>query len=203
VKSICALFLSCFCWSPSPPASMRQLRLPHGRMSIMFFFAKAALGKGAEAGEMLKKGIGSSMAWDTTLSCATRSGETGIIAVIEHLGAKATDGGPRYCSTCWFSRTGRLQNDNLVSGPAWPEFSKAMAWTMQLACRISLCGLVFRPAPGHDDELEKSLATTALRGSERCRRSIDAVTWRVGPGFSSPSPDTSPGKTSQPARKLA
>jgi len=129
VKSICALlFVLLLLVSVSPAecgsSGSRTTDVYH------VFFAKAALAR-ARGRRDAEERIGSSCL-DTTLSCATRAARTGIMQS-SSIWEPGNRGGPRYCSTCWFSRTGRWHNDTFVSGPAWPEFSKAWAWTMQLA----------------------------------------------------------------------
>src|SRR5215472_11800081 len=49
--------------------------------------------------------------------------------------------------------------DTFVNGPAWPEFAKAMGLDDAAKTTGSVYVVsVFRAAPGHRDELEKSLA---------------------------------------------
>jgi hypothetical protein len=122
------------------------------------FFAKAALGKGAEGGELLKKGIGSSMPGHYIV-LRHQSGEDWDYAVIVHLGAKATVEAPGTAVPAGALDLIAWHNDTFVSGPAWPEFAKAMGMDDAANSSGSVYVVsVFRPAPGHYDELEKSLA---------------------------------------------
>src|SRR5262249_48283997 len=53
----------------------------------------------------------------------------------------------------------RWRGETVVNGPAWPEFAKAMGLDDAAKTAGSVYVVsVFRAAPGHRDELEKSLA---------------------------------------------
>jgi hypothetical protein len=125
-------------------------------------FAKATLGKGAEEGDFLKQPDPRAAMPRHYIVLRHQSGEDWDYAVIEHLGTKATvdaSGNPPPAAArdlnAWHS-------DTFVNGPAWPEFGKAMGLDDAANTAGSVYVVsVFRAAPGHRDELEKSLAQPA------------------------------------------
>jgi hypothetical protein len=122
-------------------------------------FAKAALGKGAEEGDYLKKQDPNAPMAGHYIVLRHQSGEDWDYAVIEHLGTKANVSAAGNPPPAAARDLNAWHGDTFVNGPAWPEFAKAMglddpAKSAGSAYVVS----VFRAAPGHRDELEKSLA---------------------------------------------
>lgn len=158
MKSTCALlFLLLLLVSVS--ASQNAAAQAPARTDVYHvFFAKAALGKGAEGGELLKKGFSSPMPGHYIV-LRHQSGEDWDYAVIEHLGAKATVEAPGTAVPVGAFDLIAWHDDTFVSGPAWPEFAKAMGVDDAGNSAGSVYVVsVFRRVPGHYDELEKSLA---------------------------------------------
>jgi hypothetical protein len=122
-------------------------------------FAKAALGKGVEEAEYLKKQGPNATMPGHYIVLRHQSGEDWDYAVIEHLGTKATldaAGSPPPASA---RDLNAWHGDTFVNGPAWPEFAKAMGLDDASKSSGSVYVVsVYRAAPGHRDELEKSLS---------------------------------------------
>ena len=121
-------------------------------------FAKAALGKGAEEGDYLKKQGPNAPMPGHYMVLRHQEGEDWDYAVIEHLGTKATldaAGTPLPASA---RDLNAWHGDTFVNGPAWPEFAKAMGLDDAIKSSGSMYVVsVYRAAPGHRDELEKAL----------------------------------------------
>ena len=128
-------------------------------------FAKAALGKGAEEGDSLKKQLPDATMPGHFIVLRHQSGEDWDYAVIEHLGTSATvkaAGSPVPANVRDLSA---WHVDTFANGPAWPEFAKAMGLDDAAKSAGSVYVVsVFRAAPGHRDELEKSLAQPPAKG---------------------------------------
>jgi hypothetical protein len=124
------------------------------------YFVKAALGKAAALGDFLKTPDPKAPMPGHFLLLRHQEGDSWDYVVIEHLGVKATveSGGspqPEYAPglSDW-------HNDTFVSGPSWPEFTKAMGMGDDAAKSAGGVYIVsvFRAAAGHRAQLEKSLA---------------------------------------------
>ena len=159
MKSICTLLLvlalfACICAAQNAPAQPAQ------RTDVYHVhFAKAALGKGVEEGDFLKKPDPKAPMPGHYIVLRHQSGEDWDYAVIEHLGTKATveaAGNPPPANA---RDLNAWHGDTFVNGPAWPEFARAMGLDDPSKSAGSVYVVsVFRAAPGHRDELEKSLA---------------------------------------------
>jgi len=122
-------------------------------------FAKAALGKGAEEGDYLKKQDPNAPMAGHYIVLRHQSGEDWDYAVIEHLGTKATVGAAGNPPPAAARDLNAWHGDTFVNGPAWPEFAKALGLDDPAKSAGSVYVVsVFRATPGHRDELEKSLA---------------------------------------------
>jgi len=159
VKSACTLllvlllFVSVSAVPDAPAQAVARTDVYH------VHFAKAALGKGAEEGDYLKKQGPNAPMPGHYIVLRHQSGEDWDYAVIEHLGTKATvdaAGSPAPASArdlqAWHV-------DTFVNGPAWPEFAKAMGLddSAKSAGAVYVVS-VFRAAPGHRDQLEKAVS---------------------------------------------
>jgi hypothetical protein len=122
-------------------------------------FAKAALGKGAEEGEYLKKQGPNPAMPGHYLVLRHQDGADWDYAVIEHLGTKATVEAGGNPPPAGARDLNAWHGDTFVNGPAWPVFAKAMGLddSAKSAGSVYVVG-VFRAAPGHRDELEKALS---------------------------------------------
>jgi hypothetical protein len=149
---LCALVLFA-CASPAQNAPARP-DLYH------IHFAKAALGKGGELGQFLKTADPNVPMSAHHIVLRHQSGEDWDYAVIQHLGTKTTveaSGTPVPAAVrdlyAWHT-------DSFVNGPSWSDFTKALGIdegstgkTVGSAYVLS----VYRAAPGHRDQLERSL----------------------------------------------
>src|SRR5262249_18363920 len=122
-------------------------------------FAKAAPGKGAEEGDYLKKQDPNAPMAGHYIVLRHQSGEDWDYAVIDHLGTKPTVSAAGNPPPAAARDLNAWHGDTFVNGPAWPEFAKAMGLDDPAKSAGSVYVVsVFRAAPGHRDELEKSLA---------------------------------------------
>ena len=122
-------------------------------------FTKAVPGQATALGDFLKAGDSSAPMPGHFIVLRHQQGDDWDYCVIEHLGTKATieatpaPANPGRDLRAW-------HNDTFVSGPSWAEFTKAMGMGDASA---STGGSVYsvavwRAAPGHRDELAKSLS---------------------------------------------
>lgn len=122
-------------------------------------FAKATLGKGAEEGDFLKQTDPNQAMPEHRIVLRHQSGEDWDYAVIEHLGTKATITAAGTPTPAAARDLNAWHSDTFVNGPAWPEFAKQMGIDDAAKSAGSVYVVaVFRAAPGHRDQLEKSLA---------------------------------------------
>jgi hypothetical protein len=121
-------------------------------------FAKATLGKGAEEGEALKQQAPDAPMKGHYIVLRHQSGEDWDYAVIEHLGTKATVNAGGNPPPAGARDLNAWHADTFVNGPAWADFAKAMGLDEAAKSAGSVYVVsVYRAAPGHRDELEKSL----------------------------------------------
>jgi hypothetical protein len=144
--------------APSTPAARTEVYHVH--------FSKAALGKGAEEGEFLKKqGPDAPMAGHY-LVLRHQDGEDWDYVAIEHLGQKATVAAAGTAVPPAMRDLSAWHADTFVNGPAWPEFAKAMGMDDPAKSAGSVYVVsVYRAAPGHREQLEKALMQPPGGGS--------------------------------------
>jgi hypothetical protein len=161
LKSICSLvfalllFVSASAVQNAPAQAAARTEVYH------VHFAKATLGKAAEEGDFLKQQSPDAPMKGHYIVLRHQSGEDWDYAVIEHLGTKATINAGGSPPPAGARDLNAWHADTFVNGPAWPEFAKAMG--IDDAAKSAGSGSVYvvsvyRAAPGHRDELEKSLA---------------------------------------------
>ncbi|HZQ24357.1 MAG TPA: hypothetical protein VFA89_16335 [Terriglobales bacterium] len=122
-------------------------------------FAKATLGKGAEEADALKQQGPNAPMPGHYLVLRHQAGEDWDYAVIEHLGTKATISAAGSPPSAAARDLNAWHSDTFVNGPAWPDFAKAMGLDDAAKSAGSVYVVsVFRAAPGHRDDLEKSLS---------------------------------------------
>src|SRR5258707_14768712 len=126
MKSACTLllvlplFVSVSAMQDAPAQAVARTDVYH------VHFAKAALGKGAEEGDYLKKQGPNAPMQGHYIVLRHQSGEDWDYAVIEHLGTKATidaAGSPPPANARDLSA---WHGDTFLNGPAWPYFAKAL-----------------------------------------------------------------------------
>ena len=162
MKSICALLLVLLTFVSISAVQYASAQATARTDVYHVHFAKAAPGKGAEEGDVLKQQSPDAPMKGHYIVLRHQSGEDWDYAVIEHLGTSATvkaAGTPVPASTRDLSA---WHSDTFVNGPAWPEFAKAMGLDNTAGSAGSVYVVsVFRAAPGHRDHLEQSLSQSA------------------------------------------
>jgi hypothetical protein len=166
LKSTCTLFLVLLVFvsisaAQNAPAQPARTDVYH------VLFAKSALGKAVEEGDFLKKQGSNAPMPGHHLVLRHQDGEDWDYAVIEHLGTKATVEAAGTSIPPAMRDLSAWHNDTFVNGPAWPEFARAMGIDEQSAAKTAgsvYVVSVYRAAPGHRDELEKTLAQPPAAG---------------------------------------
>ena len=165
MKSICALVIVLFLFVFASAAQNAPTQASARSDVYHVHFAKAALGKGAEEGDYLKKQGPNPAMPGHYITLRHQSGEDWDFAVIEHLGTSATVKAAGNTPPANAIDLNAWHGDTFVNGPPWPEFAKAMGLDDAAKSAGSIYVVsVFRAAPGHRDELEKSLAQQPARG---------------------------------------
>jgi hypothetical protein len=120
-------------------------------------FTKSAPGQGTALGEVLKKPDPDSPMPDHFIVLRHQQGDDWDYCVVQHIGPKATvDPAPS-------ANPGRdlrsWHTDTFVSGPSWPEFAKALGIddSAKSTAGSVYVVAVWRPVPGHRDQLGKTL----------------------------------------------
>lgn len=134
---------------PSPPGSRSDVYHVH--------FTKAAPGQAAALGKALIVPDASAPMPDHFMVFRHQEGDSWDFAVIQHLGQKAeVTAAPAAPAAGRDLRA--WHNDTFASGPAWPEFTRAMGvgGGTEAAGMVYILG-VHRAAAGHRDQLEKLL----------------------------------------------
>ncbi len=165
MKSVCRLVLVLLLFISLPAVQNAPAQTAARSDVYHVHFAKAALGKGAEEGDYLKKQDPKASMPGHYIVLRHQSGEDWDYAVIEHLGTKATVDAAGNPPPATARDLNAWHGDTFVNGPAWPEFAKAMGLDDAVKSAGSVYVVaVFRAAPAHRDELEKSLAQPPGRG---------------------------------------
>ena len=159
MRSPCALLLILLLFVSVPAVQNLPAQTTARTDVYHVHFAKAALGKGAEEGDYLKKQGPNAPMLGHYIVLRHQDGEDWDYAVIEHLGTKATVEAAGTAVPAAARDLGAWHIDTFVNGPAWPEFAKAMGLDDAAKSAGSVYVVsVYRAAPGHRNELEKSLA---------------------------------------------
>lgn len=156
MKSTCTLLLAllsfvCVSFAQNAPA---RTDLYH------VHFAKAALGKGAELGEYLKTADPNVPMSAHHIVLRHQDGSDWDYAVIQHLGTKTTVEAGGTAVTPAVRDLYAWHTDSFVNGPSWAEFAKALGIDDSSAGKTGgsvYVVSVYRAAPGHREQLEKSL----------------------------------------------
>ena len=158
MKSICALLSVLLLFGLSAVRSASAQASPRTDVYHVHF-AKAALGKAVEEGDYLKKPALDAPMPGHFIVLRHQSGEDWDYAVIEHLGTSATVKAAGSPAPAGARDLSAWHGDTFVNGPAWPVFAKAMGLDDPAKSAGSVYVVsVFRAAPGHRDDLEKSLS---------------------------------------------
>ena len=156
---VCAL---AFAQSPSPagsPAPAGATASPAARSDLYHVhFAKAAAGKSAELGEVLKKQDPDAPMKGHYIMLRHQTGDAWDYCVIEHLGTKATVDAARPAPPASQIALGDWHTDTYVVGPGWTEFAKQLGLDDAAKSAASAYNVsVYRPEPGQRDALDKML----------------------------------------------
>ncbi len=131
-------------------------------------FAQAVSGKAAQLGDYLKTPTQIDPMPDHFLVLRHQDGSEWDYVVIAHMGTKATVSAGGTAMPASARDLIAWHGDTYVSGPAWPEFVKAMGLGDQVAKTANSVYVVsvYRPVPGRRAELEKQLSTSTPGGTE-------------------------------------
>ena len=147
--------------APAAPAARTDVYHVH--------FAAAAPGKAAQMGDALKTQNPKAPMPGHYLVLRHQDGVDWDYAVIDHLGTKATVEATPGPTPPAVRDLYAWHTDTFVNGPAWPEFAKAMGIGDQSAGKSGdsvYVVSVYRAAPGHRDQLEKTLSALPLGASD-------------------------------------
>lgn len=159
MKSTCTLLLVLLLFL-AVAVAQNPAAAPGSRTDVYHVhFAKAALGKGAEEGDFLKKQAPDAPMPGHYLVLRHQDGADWDYAVIEHLGKKATVDAAGNPPAAGVMDLYAWHTDTFVNGPAWPEFARAMGLDDAAKTAGSVYVVsVYRAAPGHRDQLEKAVS---------------------------------------------
>ena len=124
-------------------------------------FMKAALGKAAQLGDFFKSPNPNTPMPTHYLALRHQDGEDWDYAVIQHMGTKATIDATSHPMPPSVRSLGDWHTDTFVSGPSWPEFTRAMGIDADSVGKTHgnvYVISVYRAAPGQMDDLEKMLS---------------------------------------------
>lgn len=146
--------------APAPAAPAAK---PAARTDVYHVhFNKAALGQAAALADELKKQNPTAPMPGHFAVLRHQLGDDWDYVVIQHYGTKATiDATPN--PTPASRNLSSWHGDTFVSGPAWPDFARALGLTPEGGAAAKTDGSVYvvavwRAAPGHRDQLEQALA---------------------------------------------
>jgi hypothetical protein len=131
-------------------------------------FVKAAAGKAIQLADELKKPDPKAPMPGHFLILRHQAGDGWDYVVIEHLGAKATVEAAGNPPPPGARDLRDWHNDTFVNGPSWADFTKAMGLgddSSKSSGSVYVVS-VYRPIPGHDDQLEKQLSEPPSRPSD-------------------------------------
>ena len=122
-------------------------------------FNKAALGKSGALAQALTTPDPKSPMPGHFIVLRHQEGDDWDYCVIEHLGKTATvDTAPSTAAPAMRDMSA-WHTDTFVSGPSWAEFTKAMGIDQGKSAGAVYIVSVFRSAPGHREQMEKTLTT--------------------------------------------
>ena len=148
--------------SPAPSAS------PSTRTDVYHVhFTKSALGKAAQHGDWLKTPDPKAPMPGHFIVLRHQDGDAWDYVVIEHLGTKATVEAAGTSVPPDKRDLSDWHNDTFVNGPAWADFARAMGIDDESKSKSTgsvYVVSVYRPAPGHRDQLDKMLGEPPQSG---------------------------------------
>jgi hypothetical protein len=158
-------------WGQSSPAAKGSPAPSSAARADVYhvYFGKAAPGKAVQLAEMLKTPNPKDPMPGHFVVLRHQEGDAWDYCVITHLGAKATiDSTPFQVPPAMRDVTD-WHNDTFVNGPSWDEFTKAMGLSDDAKSKSGgsvYVVSVYRPTPGHREDLEKLLSAPPNRPSD-------------------------------------
>ena len=151
--------------SPSPTASAA----PSSARTDVYHvhFTKAALGKATQLADWLKTPDPKAPVPSHFVVLRHQDGDAWDYVVIEHLGVKAAVEAAGTAVPPDKRDLSDWHNDTFVNGPAWADFSRAMGIDDESKSKSGgsvYVVSVYRPAPGHREQLEKMLGEPPQSG---------------------------------------
>ncbi len=155
-------------WAQSPSPAAATTSAPVARTDVYHVhFAKAALGKAAELGDVLKKQAPDAPMPGHMIMFRHQDGDAWDYCVIEHLGTKATIEASRPAPPANQMALGDWHTDTFVNGPSWATFAKELGIddaTKSTASAYTVS--MYRPEPGQREALEKFLSEPPNRPTD-------------------------------------
>jgi len=157
LKRTCTLLFALLLWVAAAVAQNAPARTDVYHVH----FAKAALGMAAQLGDFLKTPNPNSPMPEHRIVLRHEDGDSWDYVVIAHMGTKATVEAAGTPPPAAARDSYDWHTDTYVNGPAWPEFVKALGLGENAGKTAGAVYVVsiYRYAPGHRAELEKSLST--------------------------------------------
>src|SRR6266536_5934774 len=191
-------------WAQSPSPAAATTSAPVARADVYHVhFAKAALGKAAELGDVLKKQAPDAPMPGYLIVLRHQDGDEWDDCVIEHLGTKATIEASRPAPPANQMALGDWHTDTFVNGPSWATLAKELGIddaTKSTASAYTVS--MYRPEPGQREALEKFLSEPPIAPPIPRRETFSCSTWKGRPGPLSQSPATIPGPTTPRTKSI-
>src|SRR3977135_1279301 len=169
VAALCSLTLVWAQSSPSEKPAAAASSTPARNDVYHVYFGKAAPGKAVQLAEMLKTPNPKDPMPGHFILLPHQEGDAWDYCLITHIGAKATVEATPFQVPAAMRDVTDWHNDTFVNGPSWEEFTKAMAISDDAKSKRAgsvYVVSVFRPTPGHREDLEKILSAPPNRPSD-------------------------------------
>jgi len=169
LAALSPLALICAQSSPSEKPAAAASSPPARNDVYHVYFGKAASGKAVQLAEMLKTPNPKDPMPGHFILLRHQEGDAWDYCLITHIGAKATVEATPFQVPPAMRDVSDWHNDTFVNGPSWEEFTKAMAISDDAKSKSGgsvYVVSVFRPSPGHREDLEKILAAPPNRPSD-------------------------------------
>jgi hypothetical protein len=171
VVATVALLPTGFVWGQSSPAAKASPAPASTARTDVYHvhFAKAAPGKAVQLAELLKTPNPKDPMPGHSMVLRHQEGDAWDYCMITHLGTKATVDATPFQPPPAMRDVGDWHDDTFVNGPSWDEFTKAMGISDDAKSKSGgsvYVVSVFRPTPGHREDMEKLLAAPPNRPSD-------------------------------------
>ncbi len=157
--------------TPATSASPAASATPVARTDVYHVhFTKSALGKAAALADYLKTPDPKAPMPGHFVLLRHQEGDAWDYVVIQHVGPKASVEAAGTQVPAAMRELSDWHNDTFVNGPSWAEFTRAMgigddAGSKGKAASAAYVVSVYRPAPGHREQLEKMLGEAPASGN--------------------------------------